>query len=182
MKKYITIFSIMFLTVAFLSSCEKLKSLADVEFDANFESELNVPIQPTSLKSTQGSFNKTETIDPLSNAEFQKYQNKIKNINVTQAEITILEPNPSSIVVSSATLSAMMTNMPTASWSISNETLTDGKKIILDNNQQQFDKLRAIINEKKPFDVNLQGVANVDQGSFKVKVKFKTRVKANPLN
>ncbi len=182
MKKYITILSIMFITAAFLSSCEKLKSLADVEFDADFESELDVPISPTSLKSTQGAFNKTETIDPLSNADFQKYKDKIKNIDVKQAEITITQLNPSPIVVSTATLSAMMLNMPSATWSISNETLTVGKVIVLDNNQQQFDKLKDIINQKKPFDVNLQGVASVDQGSFKVKVKFKTRVKANPLN
>lgn len=182
MKKYLSILTIMLFAVAFLSSCEKLKSLADVEFDADFESELDLQIQPTSLKSTLGVFNRTETIDPLSNAEFQRYKDKIKDINVQQVEITITQLTPSTILVNTATLTASMTNMPSASWSISNETLNVGKVIVLDNNQQQFDKLRAIINEKKPFTVNLQGMANVNQGSFKAKVKFKTRVKANPLN
>ncbi|MBK9291763.1 MAG: hypothetical protein IPM52_09080 [Bacteroidetes bacterium] len=179
MKKYLLIF-LALTSVGFFSSCEKLKSLADVEFDADYETELNVDIQPT-FKSGVGTFNQTITIDPLTNADFQKYKDKIKNISISSAEITITQLDPSPIVIS-GTLTASAPNLPSASWSLNNETLTVNKVITLDNNNQQFDKLKDIFNTKNPFDVNVQGQASVPQGTFKCKVKFKTKVKANPLN
>lgn len=182
MKKYTLIFAILLFSTTFFSSCEKLKSLADIEFDADFESQLDVAIQPTALKSTLGAFNQAVTIDPLSNAEFQKYKDKIKDIHINSAEITITQLSPSPINLTTATLTASATNFQPASWTVNNETLTVGKVITLDNNQQQFNKLKAIINQKNPFEVRLQGSTNVDQGNFKAKIKFKTRVTANPLN
>lgn len=180
MKNYFSILSIAVLTIGLLSSCEKLKSLADVEFDADYETELDLNILPT-FKSGTGVFNQTVTIDPLTNADFLKYKDKIKNVDITSAEFTILELNPSPITISGS-LTASSSNLPSASWSLNNEELTVNKLIVLDNNNQQFDKLRDIINAKDPFDVNIQGQANEPQGSFKCKVRFKTRIKANPLN
>lgn len=181
MKKKITLFTITLFMLVFISSCDKLKSLADVEFDANFESQMDIPIQPTALKSLPGTFNKSVTIDPLSNADFLKYKEKIKNISIIGATIEVTELTPTPITVN-GTLTASDTQTPpslSASWPINNEVLTVGKKITLSNSQ--FATLQQIFNLKTPFTVTFAGQSSESQGTIKVKVTYKTKVKANPL-
>lgn len=179
MKKQITLFTLLLISAAFLSSCDKLKSLADVQFDANFETQLDVPIQPTVLKSNIGTFNQSVTIDPLSNADFLKYKNEIKNIDVVGATIEITELNPSPITINGSLTATNGSNL-TANWPINNEVLTVGKKITLSN--EQFATLQQIFNLKTPFTVTFAGQSSADSGNFKVKVIFKTKIKANPLS
>ncbi len=181
MKKQITLFTITLFTLVFMSSCDKLKSLADVEFDANFESQMDVPIQPTSLKTLPGTFNTSVTIDPLSNADFLKYKEKIKDISIIGATIEITELTPTPITIN-GTLTASDTQNPpnlSASWPINNEVLTVGKKITLSTSQ--FVTLQQIFNLKTPFTVTFAGQSSASQGTIKVKVTYKTKVKANPL-
>jgi PBP1b-binding outer membrane lipoprotein LpoB len=164
------------------SGCEKIKSLADVTFEAEFSTDLPVQIQPSSLKADiNGTFFETATIDPLSDTEFAKYAEKIKKIEIIEATAEVITINPSPILLVTANLTASATNFTSAVWSFANESLTQGKQLTLGNENSQWTNLQKILDSKEVFNVTLQGQADVDEASFTVRVKYKTKITANPL-
>jgi PBP1b-binding outer membrane lipoprotein LpoB len=172
---------ILFVSIIF-SGCEKIKSLADVTFEAEFSTDLPVQIQPTSLKADiNGTFFETATIDPLSDTEFAKYAEKIKKIEIIEATAEVITINPSPILLVTANLTASATNFTSAVWSFANESLTQGKQLTLGNENSQWTNLQKILDSKEVFNVTLQGQADVDEASFTVRVKYKTKITANPL-
>ncbi|HMM11436.1 MAG TPA: hypothetical protein PKE03_05020 [Bacteroidales bacterium] len=180
MKKLVTISLTLFLAFGLMSSCEKVNSLFDVEFNADFQTQMDMQIVPSALKSGTGTFNKTETIDPLSNADFLKYKEKIKDINIVGATIEIIALNPSSIAITNCTLIVSNSNNTlSAQWNIPQMVFTLGQKITLESNQ--FNLLKQILNQKNPFTVQLSGTSSAPDGTFKADVIFSTKVTANPL-
>ncbi|PKP52194.1 MAG: hypothetical protein CVT92_09985 [Bacteroidetes bacterium HGW-Bacteroidetes-1] len=174
-------FLIVFLCLLF-AGCEKIKSIADVTFDAEFTADLPVDVVPTSLKAgVNGTFFETATIDPLSNSDLATYADKIKKIEVIEASAEVLSIDPSPVLLLSTTLSATSGVFSPATWSFNNESLTVGKIITLDNENSQFSNLQSILDSKEIFTVTLQGQTDVDEASFTVRVKYKTKVTANPL-
>lgn len=172
---------ILFVSIIF-SGCEKIKSLADVTFEAEFSTDLPVQIQPTSLKAdVNGTFFETATIDPLSDTEFAKYAEKIKKIEIIEATAEVITINPSPILLVTANLTASATNFTSAEWSFADESLTQGKQLTLGNENSQWTNLQSILDSKEVFNVTLQGQADVDEASFTVRVKYKTKITANPL-
>jgi hypothetical protein len=164
------------------SGCEKIKSLADVTFEAEFSTDLPVQVLPTKNNSNvNGAFFETATIDPLSDSEFAKYAEKIKKIEIIEATAEIISINPSPIMLVSANLEASATNFTSAVWSFANESLTQGKILTLGNENSQWTNLQSILDSKEVFNVTLQGMVDVDQADFTVRVKYKTKVTANPL-
>lgn len=181
MKKLLTIAIISLLSVNLFVGCGALNDLADVTFNATYSTDLNVNVSPTGMKAgIDGVFNVSSTIDPLSDTEFAKYANKIKKVEMVEATAEIVEIS-APIVLQSATLSASSTGFTTASWSFANETLVVGKKLTLGNESGQFTNLQNILNSKNVFTVRLQGQSDVNTGTFKVKVTYKTKITANPL-
>lgn len=168
------------------TGCEKIKSLADVTFDANFEAEMDVVVQPT-LKDSQamGTFSEQETIDPTSNADFNTYSEKIKEIKVEKVIVEIISitnaPN-STVQLGSATLSVEKTGYTSAQWVEQNQTLTVGKTFEYNTASDQFTNLMNIINTKQSFDVKFYGTADPVNAGFRVKVYLNTKITANALN
>ncbi|KAF0128972.1 MAG: hypothetical protein FD155_2797 [Bacteroidetes bacterium] len=162
------------------TGCEKIKSLADVTFDANYESTIDVDVVPSALKATNGTFFETVTIDPLSNSDMATYANLIKDIDVVEVSAEVISLS-TPVQLISATLNASSTGFTDASWSFANETLTVGKVLTLSNDAGQFDNLQKILTSKNVFTVTLQGQTDVNEATFSLLMTFKTRVTANPL-
>jgi PBP1b-binding outer membrane lipoprotein LpoB len=182
MKKFKQIsFLLLFASIIF-SGCEKIKSLADVTFEAEFSTDLPVQVLPTKNNSNvNGAFFETATIDPLSDSEFAKYADKIKKIEVVEATAEIISINPSPITLITANLEASATDFSSAVWTFTNESLTQGKIITLGNENSQWTNLQNILDSKEVFTVTLQGQADVDEASFTVRIKYKSKITANPL-
>ncbi len=179
--------SLILLLIGFTNTgCEKIKDLADVTFDADFEAEMDVAVQPT-LKSGQamGTFSEQETIDPNTNEDFKTYASKIKEVKVEKVivEITQITNAPGSTVqVGSATLSVEKTGYTSAQWVEQNVTLTVGKTFEYSTTSDQFTNLMNIINTKESFDVKFFGTADPVNAGFRVKVYINTKITANALN
>lgn len=58
------------------TACDKVKDLADVKFDADFSTNLDIH-SVADMKSTQGSFQASATINPLDNPDMATYANLI---------------------------------------------------------------------------------------------------------
>ncbi len=175
-----SIFVILFVTFSF-SGCEKIKDLSEVKFDASFtaDMEVNVPSMPT--KALNGVFYATATVDPLSNSDLAKYAQKIKEIDLAEVTIEVLSIS-SYVKLITASLIATCPNYQDVEWTISNQPIDSGTILTLGNENGQFDNLNKILDSLNKFTVTLSGQTDVDEATFVLRIKFKTRVKADALS
>ena len=187
MKSLIKLGVMIFFISIVNTGCEKIKDLADVSFDANFDTEMDVDVKPTAQKSglEMGSFSETAEIDPNTNEDFKTYASKIKEIKITKVTFEIVEitnaPN-NTVQLGSATLSVDKTGYTSAKWVESAQALTVGTKFEYSTLDTQFTNLQNILNSKEVFTVNFYGTADPVDASFKVKVSINSTIVANPLN
>lgn len=181
MKNVVRFGAVLLVISLVFSACEKIKSIADVKFDTEFTTDLDVNIQPTALKAgVDGTFYAEAEIDPLSDDEFSKYAEKIKEINVQSAKVEIISLDPSPIQLVSATITIAADGFTGAEWSYSNISMQAGTIIELD--ESQWPNIQAILDAKEKFKVSISGQTDVDAGTFKARVYVNSEIVANPLN
>lgn len=174
----------LFLLIALVSmslvSCNKIKEALVVEFDAVFKTDLNALVGPGTLKATDGTFNVSSTIDPLSNPDMATYSELIQEINITEitGEITsITQPT----TLETATFTMSSAGYSDASWSFSDVALNQGTTLTLDNANGQFDNMQTILESGNEFTVELNGTTTDDDLEFTMEITITTTVKASPL-
>ena len=164
-------------TVIGFTGCDKLKDAADVTFDANYTTDLNVTITPG--RDVNGTFNESATIDLASNPDVQEYLNVIQSweiigltgeANNVSTDFNLINANVS---VTSSDRSA--------SWSFSNLPVTNGTTLTLDNSDGQWDTINQMLADRQEITVSFTGQTDVDDMSFTLTVTIQTRVTANPL-
>jgi hypothetical protein len=168
-------------TVLIYTGCEKTKSLLDVTFDADFDTNLNVVVEPAGdEKALNGVFYASAEIDPMSNNDFAEYAEKIKNIKVKSvvAEVTSISMPA---VLLSADLTISSDGVDPASWAFANEDLHQGKTFTLGNENGQWDRVQAMLNNQNLINVVIEGSTDEDNLEFTLKVTIRTEVVANPL-
>lgn len=164
----------------FSTGCEKIKSLLDVEFDANYNVDINITVPaPGSVKAVQGSFEGNATIDPTSNPDVSKYLNLIKSWHVNELTGTFKNVSKDAIL-QTGTLS-FSSDAGTASWTVTNVQIKDGSSFTLDNANGQWDNLDKILSAKKEFNVHFSGTTDKDDFTFTLSVEVHSTITANPL-
>jgi hypothetical protein len=164
----------------FTTGCDKVKSLLDVKFDANYTVDLNMNIPASgTIKSVQSAFQGSATVDPTSNADVAKYLDLIKSWHVTGLTGTFKNVSKEA-VLQNGTLT-FSSDAGKATWTFSNVAIKDGGTFSLDNTNGQWDQLDKILSAKKKFTVSVQGKTDIDGFSFTMSVKVNTEVTANPL-
>lgn len=158
------------------------KKLLDVEFDADFKATLPVQVAPT-LKSTNGVFDETVTIDPASNSDYNKYADKIKDVNLTGITGTITSVNPTGVNLLSGTVVVSKEGFTTVTLSTTTSIpIAVGTTITYDNTNNSFDALDAIFKDQNPITVRFYGETDQPSVDFTYELLFATTVTANPLN
>lgn len=167
----------MVLTITMVySGCSKL----DIDFDASYDANLMVQVPPSGMKNTGYHFLASATIDPMSDPDFSKYANKIKDVKVKEvvAEVTSVSKP---VTILNCDLSMSATGYDTALWSFTNESVVVGKKFTLGNNSGEWDKVQTILSDKKELTITIEGHTDQDDVQFTIKVTVKSDVTANPL-
>ena len=162
------------------TGCDKAKDLLDVKFDADFETDLNVDIPADAARNAEATFYAEATIDPKSNSEFAEYGSKIKDIEIREVIATV-KSITKDVVLESVEITVGSQEMKAAVWTFTNETLTIGKKLTLDNSNGQWNDVQAILNKQNAFTVSMKGTADQDDVQYTLLIEIKTRVTANPL-
>ena len=93
MKNIAKLFLSLILVGIVFAGCNEAKDILDVNFSANYETELDIIVAP-GTKSTNGVFNISDTIDPTSNSEFAQYASTITGIDISEAKGTVQFINP----------------------------------------------------------------------------------------
>ncbi len=177
-----TLVIFLFIGIPF-SSCDDIESLADIDFNSQFSTDLDVVVpQAVSYKSTQTggvSFSKEETIDPLTDSNIKKYLDKLKSFDVQEITGTVKRVSkPVTIETGTITISQ---GSQVASWSISNFNVVSGAKIILDSGEGQWAKVNQILKSKGKFTAKIMGTVDNYDVSFTINILIKVKVVANPL-
>lgn len=186
MKSKSIFFSLLLVIGAMMfSGCDKIKSLADITFNADIPAEFSVNLNPVSgvesAKSSRISFAQSTTVDPASNAEIAKYLDKIKDWNVNEVVGTFNNVN-APITLDTLKLQ-MYSGTKNATWLFTNVTIDNGKTLTLSNSSGQWDAVKSILNNKTQFTAELSGSTSSTTGGsqFTLNVVIKTSITANPL-
>jgi len=185
MKIFIKTFIFFLLIGIPFSSCDDVESLADIKFNSQLSADLNVSIPASSnmkatVKGAGISFNEQATIDPLSDSNIKKYIDKLKSFDVQEITGTFKRVSkPVTIESGKITISQ---GSKTASWAISNFSVTNGATIILDSAEGQWTTVNQILKSKGKFTAKIEGTVDNDNVSFTITILIKVKVVANPLN
>ena len=173
--------SILVVTGLAFTGCEESQSLLDVTIEADYESDLDIVVSPSTLKAgINGVFSSSTTIDPLSNAQVAEYANNIKSVEIIEARGTITSVSKDAMMLV-ADMDISSNDLPHAAWLYNDVPIEVGSVIELTNENGQLDKLSDILNAKEVFTINLSGQTDEDDLTFTMSVFLKARITANPL-
>lgn len=176
MKKLIYLFIALLFAGSFFTSCKKIDDATSVEFEATYSADLQAQ---TVSRNMDGSFSAYATIDPSSDSQFNKYIDKIKDIEVISVSGQVV--NTSTDFLLQAADLKIYTDKNLAEWTFEKVPVTYGTVLTLDNSGGQWDKVSKIANEKKLYHLSLTGSVDVDEVSFTLRVTINYRVKAKAL-
>lgn len=180
MKMKIFFATILLSGLMFSTGCEKIKSLLDVKFDANYTVDLNMTVPATgSQKTVQSAFQGSATIDPTSNSDVSKYLNLIKSWHVTGLTGTFKNVTKEAVLQSGTITFA--SSAGSATWTFNNVPIKNGGTFTMDNTNGQWDVLDKILSAKKEFTVTVMGKTDIDNFSFTMSIEVKSTITANPL-
>lgn len=162
------------------TGCEKIKSLLDVKFEANYTVDLNVNVPASaSIETVKGSFEGRATINPASNPDVSKYLNLIKSWHVTKLTGTFKNVSKEAVLENSTI--TFSSTADSASWNFTNVTIQNGETFILNNTAGQWTEFDKILSAKKPITVTFAGTTDKDNFTFTLSVSMSSTIVANPL-
>lgn len=177
MKNLTRLFLVLMFTGIAFSGC---KDALDVTFEADYTSNMDIVVSPSTQKATNGTFSSTTTIDPLSNSDVADYANNIQSIEIVEARGTITAVSTTA-TMQTANLEITSLEMPAASWNYTNEPIAVGSIFTLTNEDGQLDKLSDILSTKNVFTIHFTGQTDQDDITFTMQVYIRAMVTANPL-
>jgi len=173
------LFASLVLSAMVFSGCNETKELLDVTFEADYTTDLPIVVTPSTLKATNGVFESSTTIDPMSNSDLATYANNIQSIEIIEATATILSVSTNAVM--SADVDITSGTLPAASWVFTDQPIQEGTVITLGNENGQLEKLSNILSAKNVFTVDVVGQTDVDDMTFTMSVTIRAFVTANPL-
>ncbi len=177
MKIKIALLAILIGAIGF-TGCEKVKDIADVKFNANYTTDLNINVTPG--RDINGTFSESATINPTSDEQVEQYLDLIKSWEVTGLTGEFLNTSQDFTLVN--TEFTISSEDKSAVWQFSDIAVTDGTALTLDNANGQWDTVNQILAEKQTFTVTFSGETDTDEVSFTMRITIQTEVTANPLN
>jgi len=181
MKKALVLILLTMATTMMMNSCEKVKDLNTVNFDADFSGNLEC-ITAGGLKSTLNNpvFSASVEIVPTEDPNVNIYLSNIKKYEIQSVKATVTSMSLENVTIISADLS-IYNFQSTAVWSFQNELLTTGKTITLGNENGQWDTVSSILKDGQEFTILVTGEADFTAVTYTIKVEIETKVEANVI-
>lgn len=181
MKKVSFILMFVVATAFILNSCDTVKDLNTVNFDATFSGNIDC-VTAGGGKSTLNNpvFSGSVEIVPTDDPNVNIYLTNIQKYDIESIKITILSMSQENVTIISADLT-VHNFQHDADWAFQNELLTTGKTITLGNENGQWDTVSSILKDGQEFSVILTGEADFSAVTFTVKIEIETKVEANVI-
>jgi hypothetical protein len=183
MKTTFKLLGIALIAIGF-SSCESIKSLADVEFETELTADLDVtPDQPV-LKSglETWTFFAEEKIDPTSDPDINQYADNIKGYNVSELKAIIKSTTKTGVTIASGSFFEISGGSDNARWTLPSDfDVTVGNSYVLGNTAGEWDTVQRILGRNSEFSVSVDGEISDSDVTVVIEIYIKTKVTANPL-
>lgn len=183
MKKlsFLLVAGLILLSGAF-TSCEKIAEEIENATEVTINTTLDAPIVavPEASKDADGNakFNESYVLDLSTNADLKDYLDKIKSIELTEIEVTIVSASPNGLNLIDGIYS-ITDNLNGDSFSFnspSNLPLVNGSSFKVDKNSPGWDTVNAIIASQHASTLKAMGTINNE--TFEVTFNCTLKVKA----
>ncbi|MCK4746192.1 MAG: hypothetical protein KAT15_04115 [Bacteroidales bacterium] len=182
MRNLVKIVVLIMLTAG-LSSCEKIRSIFDVEFDTTLSGDLDIDIQEDALKSTNNyEFHSSATVNPLDDEDIEEYIDNIKDFAVNGVVAEVVYVNKGNVVFKQGTSFSIYDSNDKITWTLGGDwEIAEGTKITLDDISGVYEAVADILDKKGTFMVGADGVSSETDVSITIRLSIDTKVTANPL-
>ncbi len=179
MKNTLRILILAMLTVS-LNSCEKIKSLFDVEIDTTIEGDLSFVTDETELKSTEDvGFSSSATVHVL-NDDLYEYDENIKDFMTSDVTIEVMSVDASDVILRKGTSFTIENSNTGYVWTLTTDwPITQGLSLTLD--AASYDAIDDILEDMVPFTVSTSGTCNKGGVHILLRYGIETKVIATPL-
>lgn len=167
-----------------LSSCQKIKSLFDVEFESTLTGDLNIDIPEDSKKSANfKKFEDSALMNPLSDDDIAEYSENIVEFDVTKVLGEVTYVNKGNIAFKSGTSFYISDGTSTVTWTIDSDwSIVEGTQLVLgDVGSKIYKEVGEILGQLKQFTVGIDGECSESGVSVDVDFIIEVTVVANPL-
>jgi hypothetical protein len=169
---------------AVLVSCEDLKSLADVNFNTELQTDLNIDVADQAMKSTPAGYyySDSTSLDPTSDPEVNKYVSNIKGYAIDSIKITVTQVTAGDVKILSGSIFSIYDDADRADWTLNADFDVDlGNSIILGNDNGQWATVQTILGRNSEFTLSSTGYSSVNDITIVLKALINAEVTANPL-
>jgi hypothetical protein len=182
MKNLLKLTTIIMLAAG-LSSCEKIKSLFDVEFESELSGNLLVNVAELQKKSTDAySFSASATIDPLSDEDIEEYVDNIKEIDVDGIIAEVTSVNKDNVVFKAGTFFTIKDDMNVVTWTLSSDwPIVVGTTLALEDLGGVYDAVSEILDRKEVFEIGVEGECSETGVSIVISLGINSTITATPL-
>jgi hemolysin activation/secretion protein len=178
MKNKIRILLLLVLACGPFYSCDWLKKLDDVTFDATLS--LPFVINETAVNASGKDFSDSKLLNAASDPEVAKYASKINEFKVNKVTYTISGANPNTVTFTNGTLKVASTSKVIASASSINLASTTETDLTADT--AGFTELASKLLDDKQETIQLQGRLSKTPVAFTVTFKFYVSITAGALD
>jgi hypothetical protein len=183
MKNLIKILLLLVMTAG-LSSCEKIRSIFDVDFDTTLSGDLEIDIQDMEvLKSAEEyAFKDEVTVDPMDNEDIADYIDNIKKMDVNDVILSVEYVNKQDVIFKSGTYFRVANYTNEVTWTLSGDwPIVEGTEITLEDLGGTYDALEKILDTKVVFTISTEGTCTVTNVFIVIRLGIDTKVTASPL-
>lgn len=166
-----------------ISSCEKIKSIFDVDFDTTLSGDLDIDIQEPVTKSTNNyEFEAFADIDPLDDEDIAEYVDNIKSFAVDGVVAEVVYVNKENVVFKQGTFFVISDSNTEVKWTLSSDwTIMEGTEITLEDAGDIYKSVADILDKKGTFKVGVSGVSSETGVYITIRIGIDTKVTASPL-
>lgn len=176
-------YALLIMLAAGISSCEKIRSIFDVEIDTTLSGELDIDIQDQALKSVLDyAFKSQEDIDPLDDDDIAEYEENIKDMDVKGILATVVYVSKENVEFKAGTAFSISDQMSNVVWTLDDDwPIAEGTTITLGDLGDVYKAVAEILNRKKPFTIGAEGTCTQTDVYITIRMDIDTKVTANPL-
>jgi len=184
MKNLFNIGMLVLMTTLF-TSCQKIKSLFDVELKSTLEGTLLIDVVEPAQKSTNGyDFYVEELVDPLEDDDIDEYQNNIKKIKATNIVATIKDVNKADVVFEKGTKITVKGSTDVVYWTLAEPwPIEIGDEITLsdDDTLKLYKAVTEMLTDLQTLTIIAEGTCNQTGVYVTLVVGIDVVVTASPL-
>lgn len=169
------------MVTASLSSCEKIKSLFDVEIETTVEGDLSFVTDETDLKSTEDvGFDATVTVQVL-NQDTYEYEDNIKDFMTSDVTVEVLSVDSLDVILRSGSQFTIENMSAGYTWTLTTDwAIEPGFSLTLD--AASYDAIDDILKDMMPFTMSTSGTCNKGGVHIELRYGIETTVIATPLD